>query len=68
MQSSETIQIKKEVSSMAKRLDRLEFILRKLLNQKGKHISSLDKGLLELMSGKVRRYRSASALAKDVWG
>ena len=68
MQRPETVQIKREVSSMAKRLDRLEFILRKLLNQKGRRTSSLDRGLIELMSGKVRRYRSLPELSKDVWG
>ncbi len=68
MQRPETVQIKREVSSMAKRLDRLEFILRKLLNQKGRRVSSLDRGLIELMSGKARRYRSLPELSKDVWG
>ena len=68
MQGSEQVQIKREVSNMSRRLDRLEFILKKLLNQKGRRMSSLDKGLVELMSGRVHRYRSLSELTKDVWG
>lgn len=58
-----------EISTIERRLGNIEAQITLLANaMKKKRASGLDIGLEELRKGKVHRYKSVKALAKDVWG
>jgi hypothetical protein len=60
---------KVEMSMIERRLSNLEAQITLLVNAtKKKKASGLDIGLEELRIGKVHKYKSVKALAKDVWG
>lgn len=60
---------KAEMSTIERRLGNLEAQITLIANaMKKKKISGLDKGLEELRTGKVHKYKSVKALVKDVWG
>ena len=61
--------MKTEMNVMERRIGNLEAQITLLINAiKKKKISGLDRGLEELRTGKVHRYKSVKALARDVWG
>lgn len=63
------MQKQQEMRTIEKRLGNLEAQITLIVNaMKKKKTSNLDIGLEELRTGKVHRYKSVSALVKDVWG
>ncbi len=57
------------MATLERRLDNIEAQITLIVNaMKKRKISDLDKGLEELRTGKVHRYKSVKALVSDVWG